>query len=100
MGYNAVFGGLGLVIAPLATGIFNWISGPRAAFLALGVLNLIGLLLMLTFPLVKTQSEVEKKQSDDENGRIGALVVLLIAAGLAGLAFTGGDSDYFLRILS
>jgi MFS family permease len=89
MGYNAVFGGLGLVIAPLATGIFNWVSGPRAAFFALGALNLIGLLLMLTFPLVKTQSEMGKKQSDDENGRIGALVALLIAAGLAGLAFTG-----------
>ena len=30
-----------------------------------------------------------KKQSDGENGRIGAFVALLIAAGLAGLAFTG-----------
>ncbi len=89
MGYNAVFGGLGLVIAPLATGIFNWISGPRAAFLALGTLNLIGLLLMLIFPLAKTQTGIEKKQSDGENGRMGAFVVLLIAAGLAGLAFTG-----------
>ncbi|MGO9116303.1 MAG: MFS transporter [Desulfomonilaceae bacterium] len=89
MGYNAVFGGLGLVIAPLATGIFNWISGPRTAFLALGILNLIGLLLMLTFPLATAQTQMEKKQSDGENGRIGAFVVLLIAAGLAGLAFTG-----------
>ncbi len=89
MGYNAVFGGLGLVIAPLATGIFNWISGPRAAFLALGVLNLAGLMLMTIFPLVKTQGEAEKTESKNDNGRIGALVVLLVAGGLAGLAFTG-----------
>lgn len=89
MGYNAVFGGLGLVIAPLATGIFNWISGPGTAFLALGTLNLIGFLLMLIFPMAKTQIEMAKKQSDGENGRIGAFVALLIAAGLAGLAFTG-----------
>jgi len=89
MGYNAVFGGLGLVIAPLVTGIFNWISGPRAAFLALGVLNLAGLILMTIFPLIKTQAAAEKKESDNDNGRIGALVVLLVAAGLAGLAFTG-----------
>ena len=89
MGYNAVFGGLGLVIAPLVTGIFNWISGPRAAFLALAVFNLAGLALMTIFPLVKAQAEEEKKESNNDNGRIGALVVLLAAAGLAGLAFTG-----------
>jgi len=89
MGYNAVFGGLGLVIAPISTGIINWISGPRAAFLALGVLNLAGLMLMILFPLVKTQMEEEKKESNNDSGRIGALVVLLIAGGLAGLAFTG-----------
>ncbi len=89
MGYNAVFGGLGLVIAPLATGIFNWISGPRAAFIAMAILNLFGLLLMLAFPLAKTQTEINDKQSESHNGRIGAFVVLLIAAGLAGLAFTG-----------
>jgi len=89
MGYNAVFGGLGLVMAPLATGIFNWIWGPRAAFLALGVLNLAGLILMTLFPLVKTKMEVEKTESNNDNGRIGALIVLLTAGGLAGLAFTG-----------
>jgi MFS family permease len=94
MGYNAVFGGLGLVIAPLVTGIFNWISGPRAAFLALAALNLAGLALMTMFPLVKTQAEVEKKESSNDNGRIGALVVLLVATGMAGLAWTGASVIY------
>ena len=89
MGYNAVFGGLGLVIAPLATGILNWISGPRAAFLALGVLHLAGLALMTIFPLVKTQAEAKQKESNNDKGRLGAFVALLVAAGLAGLAFTG-----------
>jgi len=89
MGYNAMFGGLGLVIAPIATGIFNWISGPRAAFLALGVLNLIGLALMALFPLATAQGEVDINQPSGQNGRIGALIILLVATGLAGLAFTG-----------
>ncbi len=89
MGYNAVFGGLGLVIAPLSTGILNWVWGPATAFMAIGLLNLAGLLLIWIFPLAKTKVEFEKKQSSDENGRIGSLIVLLMAGGLAGVAFTG-----------
>ena len=38
MGYNAMFGGLGMVAAPLVTGLVNWTWGPKAAFLMLAVM--------------------------------------------------------------
>jgi len=90
MGYNAIFGGMGLAVAPLITGIAVWISGPRLALLVLGTLNLagIGLLLLLPFeePSVK-QEEV----SEGGNGMLGAFLILLIAMMLGGIAYTGSS---------
>jgi hypothetical protein len=88
MGYNAVFGGLGLVVAPLTTGIFNWLAGPRAAFLALALFNLLGLVLMALCPLAKGGATV-KETSGNGKAQIGAITILLVAVGLAGLSFTG-----------
>ncbi len=33
MGFNGMFGNLGLATAPLLTGFFNWLWGPQAAYL-------------------------------------------------------------------
>lgn len=88
MGYNAVFGGLGLVVAPFITGIFNWLSGPRAAFLALALFNLVGLILMALCPLPRGGTTV-KETPGSGKAQIGSLAILLVAVGLAGLAFTG-----------
>jgi len=88
MGYNAAFGGLGLVAPPLATGILNWLSGPAAAFVFVGVLNLVGLALMALLPLAEPARH--KDSSDEgENGMLGAFVILLVAMMLAGVAYTG-----------
>ncbi|MBI5248614.1 MAG: MFS transporter [Desulfomonile tiedjei] len=87
MGYNAVFGGLGLVVAPLVSGLLNWLWDPRAAYLFLALVNLCGLVLMLLFPLSEATGKAEKKSAG--NGALGAFVILLIAMTLGGLAFTG-----------
>ncbi len=87
MGYNAVFGGLGLVLAPLVTGVLNWLWDPRAAYLFLGLMNLSGMALMLLFPLTEGSAKIEKTSVG--NGAIGAFVILLVAMMLGGLAFTG-----------
>ncbi|MFC1836187.1 MFS transporter [Thermodesulfobacteriota bacterium] len=88
MGYNAVFGGLGLVVAPLVTGIINWISGPKAAYLLLAGLNLVGLVMMALLPL---GDEVKKKgtQADKGNGMVEAFLILLVAMMLGGIAYRG-----------
>ncbi len=87
MGYNAVFGGLGLVVAPLVTGVLNWLWDPRAAYLFLGLMNLSGMALMMLFPLTEGSGKSERKSVG--NGAIGAFAILLVAMMLGGLAFTG-----------
>lgn len=88
MGYNAVFGGLGLAAAPLATGLAVWLSGPRAAFLVLAALNLLGLGIMALLPLSEP-SHAEQTGSEGANGMLGAFLILLVAMMLGGIAYRG-----------
>ena len=86
MGINGMFGNLGLATAPLLTGVINWFWGPNLAYLFLGSMNLLGLLLMVTFPISASgySAAAEKKET---NGLLGAFVVLLAAMMLGGLAY-------------
>jgi len=88
MGYNAVFGGLGLALAPLVAGILNWLSGPKAAFLFLGLLNLAGLILMVWLPL-EDSGPTKEIVAKDNNGMLGAFLILLVAMMLGGIAYRG-----------
>ncbi|MBW2410740.1 MAG: MFS transporter, partial [Deltaproteobacteria bacterium] len=47
MGYNGIFGNLGLATAPFLAGLINWVWGLKAVYLFLGGVNLFGLVLML-----------------------------------------------------
>lgn len=88
MGYTAAFGGLGLVLAPVATGVLNWLSGPKAAFLAVAALNFAGLVLMFLCPL-ESASRTHKDATEAERPSSAAFPVLLLATMLGGVAFTG-----------
>jgi MFS family permease len=90
MGYNAMFGGLGLVVAPAATGIVNWVWGPRAAYLLVGAINLAGIALPAFLPLAQPQHK-EKSPAEPGNGLLGAFIILLIATMLGGIAYTGSS---------
>jgi MFS family permease len=90
MGYNGIFGNLGLATAPLITGMMNWLWGPRAAYLFLAGLNLLGLLLMFVLPL----SEAKKERnigSGEGNGLVGAFLILLVAMMLGGVTYRGSS---------
>jgi MFS family permease len=88
MGYNAMCGGLGLVMAPLVTGLVNWLSGPKAAYMVLAAANLTGFGLMMLLPLGDDDaSSTAKAQSD--NGLLGAFLILLVAMMLGGIAYRG-----------
>lgn len=89
MGYNAVFGGLGLVAAPLVTGLSVWISGPKAAFFVLAGLNFLGAVLMGFFPLDEPSREEHGSSSNETNGMLGAFLILLVAMMLGGIAYRG-----------
>jgi MFS transporter, FSR family, fosmidomycin resistance protein len=88
MGYNGMFGNLGLATAPLLTGLLNWLWGPQAAYLALGALNLLGVGLMSILPPVGDHRS-DKKESDEDNGLLGAFLILLVAMMLGGIVYRG-----------
>lgn len=86
MGFNGMFGNLGLATAPLLTGVINWFWGPKPAYLFLGSLNLFGLLLMTVFP-ISASGPSGSAEKGETNGLLGAFVVLLAAMMLGGLAY-------------
>jgi len=88
MGYNGMFGNLGLATAPLLTGLLNWFWGPQAAYLVLGALNLLGVGLMSILPPIGDHRS-DKKESEKDNGLLGAFLILLVAMMLGGIVYRG-----------
>ena len=88
MAYNGMFGNLGLATAPLLTGVLNWIWGPSAAYLSLGMLNLLGVGLIAVLPRIEVHQS-ESKSSDDGNGLLIAFLILLVAMMLGGVVYRG-----------
>jgi MFS family permease len=89
MGYNAVFGGLGLVASPLVSGVFNYYGGPTWPFLVLACLNLAG----IAAPMLLTREggghQAKRPQDGASEGMLSAFLFLLVATALAGIAFSG-----------
>ena len=88
MGYNGMFGNLGLAMAPLLTGIMNWLWGPQAAYLCLGALNLGGAVLMMVYPMEVSDATTIKEKGEG-NGLLGAFLILLAAMMLGGIVYRG-----------
>lgn len=88
MAYNGMFGNLGLATAPLLTGVLTWIWGPSAAYLSLGMLNLLGVGLIVVLPRIEVHQS-ESKSSDDGNGLLTAFLILLVAMMLGGVVYRG-----------
>lgn len=88
MGYNGMFGNLGMTAAPLLTGVVNWLWGPREAFLFLGALNLAGAGLIIRLPLESLCVESESS-TKGQDGLTGAFLILLVAMMLGGMAYRG-----------
>lgn len=86
MGINGMFGNLGLAAAPLIAGILTWVWGPWAAYLALGGLNLAGLLVMNLMPLSTAESAA---METTDNGAGRGVIVLLVAMMLGGVVYRG-----------
>jgi MFS family permease len=89
MGYHGMFGNLGLALAPLLAGMCIWLWGPRAVYVTTGILNLIGLVLMLFLSLAEPESEAEITKAKGNNGVLQAFLILLVALALAGIAYRG-----------
>ena len=90
MGYNGMFGNIGLAMAPLLTGVINYFSGPQACYIALGLLNLIGLTGMI---LLRADSEAVRTKAAEAQSRpaVAPFIILLIAMMLAGVVYRGAS---------
>jgi hypothetical protein len=88
MGYNGMFGNLGLAMAPLLTGFINWLWGPQAAYLVLGGLNFAGALLMMAFPASESTTATSTASAQG-NGFLGPFIILLAAMMLGGIVYRG-----------
>ena len=86
MGYNGMFGNLGLASAPLMAGVANWLWGPQAAYFFLAGMNFFGLLLIGILPM-QTSGQSREARAKEENGLVGAFIILLVAMMMGGLAY-------------
>lgn len=89
MGYHGMFGNLGLALAPLLAGVCIWLWGPRAVYLATGILNLTGIGLIWALSLAEPEREAEISEARGSNGLLHAFLILLVALALAGIAYRG-----------
>ena len=90
MGYNGMFGNLGLALAPLLTGVIHWLWGPQAAYLMLGGLNLGGAVLMIIFPVSQAVPDTST-DSAEGNGFLWLFIILLVAMMLGGIVYRGAS---------
>ena len=88
MGYNGMFGNLGLALAPLLAGLLNWLWGVKSAYIAVGLLNLAGFFLTLSSSELQHSSSPHTKETGD-GGTALAFAILLIAMMLGGIAYRG-----------
>ena len=88
MGVNGMFGNLGLATAPLLTGFVNWLWGPQAAYFFLGGMNICGFMLLIALPVPKNR-HANTAASAQENGMLGAFLILLVAMMLGGFVYRG-----------
>ena len=91
LGYNAVFGGLGLVAGPLLTGIFNSIAGPKLAVLAMAAMNFVGFGAVMLYKQ-ETCSRTSEDSVVNGSSSLRCFLILLFAMTLAGLVYTGTSS--------
>ncbi|RLB19562.1 MAG: hypothetical protein DRG82_00870 [Deltaproteobacteria bacterium] len=89
MGYNGMFGNVGLASAPLLTGLINWIWGPAGAYLLLGGMHVIGAAMTALLTITLLSETTEEATETSENGNLSAFLILLVAMMLGGIAYRG-----------
>lgn len=88
MGYNGMFGNLGLATAPLVAGLINYGFGLKAVYCTLGLLNLLGIILLLRTKNNGNMVEIKRKNNQQNNSFI-PFIILLVAMMLGGIVYRG-----------
>lgn len=88
LGYNGMFGNLGLAIAPLLGGLFNWLWGVQAVYLIVGAMNFLGVLFLLrsSSPSHEEKLAQQKKKTP---GSLSSYLIMLVSVMLGGITYRG-----------
>ena len=89
LGYNGMFGNLGIALAPLLAGLVNWSVGPAAVYMIAAALNGLGAVLVLLSPRGPAAERDSGGEAGDGQGMVRAFAVLLVAMMLGGVVYRG-----------
>lgn len=90
MGYNGIFGNLGIATAPFAAGLLNFAFGWQTSLLILGVAGVAVGIVCLIIPFSVDRDTDRQKVSEIKKGNILKLFLALCAAAVfSGLLFRG-----------
>ncbi len=91
MGYNGMSGNLGLAVAPLLAGWLQQAFGVATTYYVVGVLNLLGVLLVLRPPAPNAALAAEQADAAPARTNLRPFLILLVAMMLAGVAYRGAS---------
>ena len=88
MAFNGMFGNLGLATGPLLAGVVNWVWGAAAVYVFLGILNLVGLIVLLMVN-ARHCTAASTAAARDTTSSWKGFSVLLICMMLGGVVYRG-----------
>jgi len=88
MAINGMCGNVGLASAPLMAGLLYWFWGAQSVYILVGILNFLGMGLIL-FLSEPEKQVVKSSKSGEDQGMISAFVILLFAMMMGGIAYRG-----------
>ncbi len=99
LGINGVAGNLGLISAPFAAGLLNWLVGWEYTYLIIGVLGVIWgiILFMVDIDETPVHTDLDENASGPRNGNsnnnnnMKYFLILCVAMTLAGLVYRGNS---------
>ena len=89
MGYNGIFGNLGLAVAPIAAGLINYLFGLEAVYLSVGLLNLSGVVLLRHAQHGQTIKRNAARKVQQQGSTLLPFTILLFAMMLGGIVYRG-----------
>ena len=89
LGFNGVFGNLGIASAPLVTGVLTWLTSWQTTFVILGIVAIVSGLGFLGVQV--NEKSVSTKRTHDAGGSelVTYYLILCVALVFAGIAYRG-----------
>jgi len=95
LGINGVAGNLGMISAPFAAGLLNWLVGWEATYLMIGFFSIIWgiMLFMVDIDETPVHTEAKENTSSFENGNSNMkyFLILCVIMTLSGLVYRGNS---------